>query len=68
MKVSALCILLTCALAAFGQTNTSFYVATTGKDSNPALKRHLGSLFNTPQTPRGPEVLFTFEGESTKSW
>ena len=38
MKVSALCILLTCALAAFGQTNTSFYVATTGKDSNPGTQ------------------------------
>jgi hypothetical protein len=38
MKVSALCILLTCALAAFGQTNTFFYVATSGKDSNPGTR------------------------------
>src|SRR5512142_1427502 len=38
MKVSALCILLTCAFAPSGQTNTSFYVATTGKDSNPGTR------------------------------
>jgi hypothetical protein len=35
MKFSPLCILLTCVLSAFGQANTPFYVATTGKDSNP---------------------------------
>jgi Right handed beta helix region len=35
MKVSTLFMLLTCVLAAFGQTNSSFYVATTGSDSNP---------------------------------
>jgi hypothetical protein len=35
MRFSALFILLTCVSAAFGQTNSSFYVATTGNDSNP---------------------------------
>jgi len=35
MRFSALFILLTCVSAAFGQTNSSFYAATTGNDSNP---------------------------------
>jgi Protein of unknown function (DUF1565) len=34
MKLSIPCILLNCVLAAFGQTNSSFYVATTGNDAN----------------------------------
>jgi hypothetical protein len=34
MKFSSLLILLTCVSSAFGQTNASFYVATTGNDSN----------------------------------
>src|SRR3954470_6915046 len=38
MKFSTLCILLNCVLAAFGQTNSSFYVATTGNDSNPGTQ------------------------------
>ena len=33
-RFSTACILLNCVLAAFGQTNSSFYVATTGNDSN----------------------------------
>jgi hypothetical protein len=35
MKLSILIVLLTYASAAFAQTNTSFYVATSGDDSNP---------------------------------
>ena len=35
MRFSTLCILLTCISAGLGQTNSSFYVATTGDDSNP---------------------------------
>jgi len=35
MRLSTLLILLTYISAAFGQTNSSFYVATTGDDSNP---------------------------------
>ena len=35
MRLSTLFILLTCISAAFGQTNSSLYVATTGDDSNP---------------------------------
>ena len=35
MKFSTFLVLLTCVSAALGQTNTSFYVATTGNDSNP---------------------------------
>ena len=35
MKFSTLFILLNCAFVAFGQTNSSLYVATTGNDSNP---------------------------------
>lgn len=35
MRPSILFILLTCISAALGQTNASFYVATTGNDSNP---------------------------------
>ena len=35
MRFSTPVILLTCISAAFGQTNSSFYVATTGNDSNP---------------------------------
>lgn len=35
MRISILLILLTCISAASGQTNASFYVATTGNDSNP---------------------------------
>ena len=35
MRLSAVLILLTCIPAAFGQTNSSFYVARTGDDSNP---------------------------------
>ena len=38
MKVSILFVLFTCAAAAFGQTNSSFYVATTGNDSNPGTE------------------------------
>jgi Right handed beta helix region len=35
MRLSTLFLLLTCISAALGQTNSSFYVATTGDDSNP---------------------------------
>src|ERR1700686_2592846 len=35
MKFSTLLILQTCFSAVLGQTNSSFYVATTGNDSNP---------------------------------
>src|SRR3954463_12290087 len=38
MKFSTLCILLNCVLVAFGQTNSSFYVATNGNDSNPGTQ------------------------------
>jgi hypothetical protein len=38
MKLSFLFILLTYISAAFGQTNSSFYVATTGNDSNPGTE------------------------------
>src|SRR6201997_1585854 len=38
MKLSILFVLLTCAFAAFGQTNSSFYVATTGNNSNPGTQ------------------------------
>ncbi|HKN15808.1 MAG TPA: right-handed parallel beta-helix repeat-containing protein [Candidatus Sulfotelmatobacter sp.] len=38
MKFSTLFVLLTCVSAAFGQTNSSFYVATTGNDSNPGTQ------------------------------
>jgi hypothetical protein len=38
MKFSAFVILLACISAAFGQTNSSFYVATTGNDSNPGTQ------------------------------
>ena len=38
MKVSILFVLFTCAAAALGQTNSSFYVATTGNDSNPGTE------------------------------
>ena len=36
--ISILFILLTCISAAFSQTNSSFYVATTGNDSNPGTQ------------------------------
>ena len=38
MKLSILFALLTCASAAFGQTNSSFYVGATGNDSNPGTQ------------------------------
>src|ERR1035441_2880951 len=38
MKVSTLVILLACVSGAFGQPNSSFYVATTGNDSNPGTQ------------------------------
>jgi hypothetical protein len=39
MKFSILfLVVLTCVSAAFGQTNSSFYVATTGNDSNPGTQ------------------------------
>jgi hypothetical protein len=38
MKFSALFVLLTCVCAAFGQRNSSFYVATGGKDTNPGTQ------------------------------
>ncbi len=38
MKFSILFTLLTCVSAAFGQTNSFFYVATTGNDSNPGTQ------------------------------
>ena len=37
-KFSILFILLTCVSAAFGQANSSFYVSTTGDDSNPGTQ------------------------------
>ena len=38
IKFLTLCILLNCVFAAFGQTNSSFYVAATGNDSNPGTQ------------------------------
>ncbi len=38
MKSSILFLLLTCVCAAFGQRNSSFYVSTTGNDSNPGTQ------------------------------
>jgi len=38
MRPSTLFILLACISAAFGQANSSFYVATTGDDSNPGTQ------------------------------
>ena len=38
MKCSALFILLACVSGAFGQSNSSFYVSTTGDDSNPGTQ------------------------------
>jgi len=38
MKFPTICILLNCVFAAFGQTNSSYYVATTGNDSNPGTQ------------------------------
>ena len=38
MKFPTLLILLACVTAAFGQTNSSFYVATSGNDSNPGTQ------------------------------
>jgi len=38
MKLSPLVVLLACVSATFGQPNSSFYVATTGKDSNPGTQ------------------------------
>jgi Right handed beta helix region/Protein of unknown function (DUF1565) len=38
MKPSILFLLFVCASAAFGQTNSSFYVAATGNDSNPGTQ------------------------------
>ena len=38
MKFSTLFILLACVSGAFGQPNSSFYVATTGVDSNPGTQ------------------------------
>jgi Right handed beta helix region len=38
MRLSIFFILLTCISAAFGQTNSFFYVATTGDDSNPGTQ------------------------------
>jgi hypothetical protein len=38
MKVSSLVILLACVSGAFGQPTSSFYVATTGNDSNPGTQ------------------------------
>jgi len=37
-RFSIVCILLNCVVAAFGQTNSPFYVATTGNDSNDGTK------------------------------
>ena len=38
MKFASVFILLVCASAALGQANASFYVATTGNDSNPGTQ------------------------------
>ena len=38
MKFLAFVILLACVSGAFGQPNSSFYVATTGNDSNPGTQ------------------------------
>ncbi len=38
MKFLSFVMLFVCASAAFGQTNSSFYVSTTGNDSNPGTQ------------------------------
>ena len=38
LKLSTLLLLLVCACGAFGQINSSFYVSTTGNDSNPGTE------------------------------
>ena len=38
MKVLSLVILFVCVSGAFGQSNSSFYVSTTGDDSNPGTQ------------------------------
>ena len=39
VKLSTLFILFVCLVVAFGQSNSSFYVSTTGADSNPGTER-----------------------------
>ena len=38
LKLATLFLLLVCACGAFGQINSSFYVSTTGNDSNPGTQ------------------------------
>ena len=38
LKLATLLLLLVCACGAFGQPNSSFYVSTTGNDSNPGTQ------------------------------
>ena len=68
MKFATLLMLFVCVSGAFGQTNSSFYVSTTGDDKNPAPNPRHGALFNMPQRPRVRVAPSTCVEESTKSW
>jgi len=67
MKFLLFLVFLVCVSGAFGQPNSAYYVSTSGNDSNPGSKLHLGARFNMPQTPRARARPLMCEQESTKS-
>jgi Right handed beta helix region len=63
MKFATLCIVLACAFTAFGQTNTSFYVATTGKDSNLGTQAApWGTIQHSADTARAGSTVYVRGG------
>ena len=63
MKCSILFLLLACVSGAYGQTNASFYLATTGNDSNPGTQAApLRPIQNAADTPRVGRTVNVREG------
>lgn len=63
MKLSIPCVLLNCVLAGFGQTNSSFYVATTGNDSNTgALAAPWRTIQHAADTARAGSTVYVRGG------
>jgi hypothetical protein len=63
MRLSILFILLTCISPALGQTNSSFYVATTGDDSNPGtLEAPWRTIQHAADTARAGSTVYVRGG------
>ena len=63
MRLFALAVLMSCISAAFGQTNSSFYVATTGDDSSPGtLAAPWRTVQHAADTARAGSTVYVLGG------